>query len=97
MIKYRLTPWTANPIETVEIISETATAYLIREQCKGAARVRNERKKSLMHSYHDSWAGAHANLMIACLNKVEVAERVLRETKERLAQVKAMKQPAAKP
>jgi 3-methyladenine DNA glycosylase Tag len=97
MIKYRLTQCAAAPIEPVEVISETATAYLIREQCKGAARIRNERKKSLMHSYHESWPAAHAALVESAERKVSTANKVLAETKERLAIVKAMKQPAAKP
>lgn len=97
MIKYRLTPWQSSPIEPVECTSATNDTVSFTEVRNGFRLPFTHRRKMANFSYHDTWLAAHAALLESTERKVEIAQRHLKESKERLAIIKAMKQPATKP
>lgn len=97
MLKYRLTPWATSPIEPVECTAATRDTVSFTEVRGGYKLPFTHRRKMANFSYHDTWASAHAVLLESSARKIEIAERHLKEAKERLAIVKAMKQPATKP
>jgi len=92
--KFR-TPYSANRIEEVMVIRETAAfVYVPNEYATGEKKPeRREAKSGEFAQYHDTWAAAHAYLIDRAQEKVRAARRQLELANAVLGNVKGLKPP----
>ena len=91
LVKFK-TGYSADNIERVEVLRETAQCVYLPSHCPGKTE-RRDAKRSEYTQYHDTWAEARAYLMQKAQTAVIAARRNLELANARLGNIKGMKPP----
>lgn len=90
VIKYRTRTY-SSAIEEVEIVRETESSVFI---ARNSGPERRNAKVTTYDRYHDTWADAHAYLMVRAEFAVKHARQQLESANGNLGNIKGMKPPA---
>lgn len=91
LVKFK-TGYSADKIERVEVLRETAQCVYLPSHCHRKTE-RRDAKRSEYTQYHDTWAEAHTYLMQRAETAVIAARRSLELANTKLGNIKGMKPP----
>ena len=93
-IKWEIQKWGKGKILPVKVVKETDKTLWIESTGYRGAQVINQRRKTRVNDFHDTWEAAHLELLKRANENVARQERELNRAQSELGVIEKMKPPA---